>query len=182
MKRYDSSFRLLLKLALEMGPRFPLVSLPDVVFVISNMNMYATSHAGNACAALVLFPTLESLRFDPAIKAMRMDWNKSTVQYASFWSGSSMISRVQLDHGGPLLGVVVEHLMDEAQHRNHFRCSGFQNDLEALQLLQSTDPQDKLLNHLKSRHLCLTETSARDRGTETSKNFLFAFGTGALTS
>ena len=67
------------------------------------MNMYATSHARNACAALMLFPAPESLRFDLAIKVMRMDWNVSTLQYASCGSGSSMISRLERKSTG-LLG------------------------------------------------------------------------------
>ena len=42
----------------------------------------------------LLFPALESLRFDPAVKAMRMEFNRSSPQYNCFWSGSSLISQL----------------------------------------------------------------------------------------
>ena len=66
-QRKVSLFQLFMKPALEMGLQFPGVTLPEVVPVISNMNARSASQARNACAVILLFPALESLRFDTAM-------------------------------------------------------------------------------------------------------------------
>ena len=45
----------------------------------------------SAYAAIVMFPSMSSLRFDPAIRAMKQQWNASSPQYAAFWCGTTVL-------------------------------------------------------------------------------------------
>mmetsp|Transcript_17847 Transcript_17847/g.28286 ORF Transcript_17847/g.28286 Transcript_17847/m.28286 type:complete len:526 (-) Transcript_17847:59-1636(-) len=94
IKRYQSAFSLFVRLALEMEFQFPDLSVASVVSVISTLHLVSPSQARNAYASLLMFPPLLSLKLDPVIRQLRREWNSSVPQYACFWSGKSLLTRL----------------------------------------------------------------------------------------
>ena len=92
LKRYDSAFRLFCSLGMEMGYSFPDVTLPQVVNVLSTMHQVSPSQASSAYSALLKFPDLTSLSFDPAVRALRRRWTTSVPKYVVFWKGKQLVA------------------------------------------------------------------------------------------
>ena len=92
--RYDSAFRLFCAVGLEMGYSFPGVSTAQVASILSTIDVDSAPQARSAFAALQKFPTMHSLQFDPAIRAMRQHWNRSTPKYTDFWSVEALVARL----------------------------------------------------------------------------------------
>ena len=89
--RYNTAFCTFVKLAMEMNFDFPNLGVPAVVSVISTLHLASQSQALNADAALLLFPSLHCLKFEPMLRALRREWNTSVPPYACFWSGKSLL-------------------------------------------------------------------------------------------
>ena len=62
-----------------------------MVSVLSMLFQHSMSQARSAYAAIVMFPSMSSLKFDPAIRAMKQQWNASSPQYAAFWCGTTVL-------------------------------------------------------------------------------------------
>ena len=77
-----------------MGYSFPGVSTAQVASILSTIDVDSAPQARSAFAALQKFPTMHSLQFDPAIRAMRQRWNQSTPKYTVFWSGEALVARL----------------------------------------------------------------------------------------
>ena len=75
-----------------MGYSFPDVTLPQVVNVLSTMHQVSPSQASSAYSALLKFPDLTSLSFDPAVRALRRRWTTSVPKYVVFWKGEQLVA------------------------------------------------------------------------------------------
>ena len=91
LRRYNSAFVLFFKLGCELGFPFPGIGKTQVVSGLSMLFQHSMSQAHSAYAALVMLPSMTSLRFDPAIRAMKQQWTPSSPQYAAFWCGTTVL-------------------------------------------------------------------------------------------
>ena len=91
LKRYNSAFFLFFKLGCKLGFPSPGIGKTQVVSVLSMLFQHSMSQAWSAYAAIVMFPSMSSLRFDPAIRAMKQQWNASSPQYAAFGCGTTVL-------------------------------------------------------------------------------------------
>ena len=101
LKRYDSAFGLFCSLGMEMGFSFLNVRLPQVVNVLSTMHQVSPTQASSAYSALLKFPDLTSLSFDPAVRALRRRGTTSVPKYVVIWKGEQLVAFLaaqRLDH------------------------------------------------------------------------------------
>ena len=91
LRRCNSAFVLFFKLGCELGCPFPGIGKTQVVSVLSMLFQHSMSQARSAYAAILMFSSMSSLRFDPAIRAMKQQWNASSPQYAAFWCGTTVL-------------------------------------------------------------------------------------------
>ena len=90
---------------MEMGYSSPDVTLPQVVNVLSTMHQVSSSQASSAYSALLKFPDLTSLSFDPAVRALRRRWTTSVPKYVVFWKGEQLVAFLaaqKLDHSSKI--------------------------------------------------------------------------------
>ena len=91
LKRYNGAFVLFFKLGCELGFPFRGIGKTQVVSVSSTLFQHSMSQACSAYAAIVTFSSMTSLKFDPAIRAMKQQWNASSPRYAAFWCGTTVL-------------------------------------------------------------------------------------------
>ena len=91
VRRYNSAFVLFFKPGCEVGFSFSSIGKKQMVSVLGMLFQHSMSQARSAYAAIVMFPSMSVLRFDPAIRAMKQQSKAASQQYAAFWCGTTVL-------------------------------------------------------------------------------------------
>jgi hypothetical protein len=98
LKRYERAFKCILGEMLHLGVDWEEATLPNWASCVIKLSKRSLSQAKNAYSALMLFPSLNMLRFEVSLSKLKKAWNQSEPAYVTFFDATEVLHRISLQN------------------------------------------------------------------------------------